>query len=125
LLNPLISLPLLKGYILDPGRIQRSNLEQLNKFRDKALQKILKYAYKVPLYHEKYKKAEIHPSDIKGIRDIVKLPFVTNTTSAPANRASTAALAAAPPPPITRTSVSTTLAIFASLVEVPYELHDD
>ena len=30
-----------------------------------------------PLYHDKYKKAGVHPSDIKTLDDIVKLPFIT------------------------------------------------
>jgi len=77
LLNPFTALPVLKNYVLDPGRIQRLNHKQLEKYRDKAFRKIVKYAYTVPLYHDKYKKAGIHPSDIKGIDDIVKLPFIT------------------------------------------------
>jgi len=76
-LNPLISLPLLKNYILDTGRIQRLNPKQLKRYQDKAFKHIVKYAYTVPLYHEKYKEYGVHPSDIKGIDDIVKLPFVT------------------------------------------------
>jgi len=77
LLNPLVSMPLIKGYILDPGRTQRLNHEQLKRYRDKEFKKIIKYAYTVPLYHKKYKTAGIYPSDIKGIDDIVKLPFIT------------------------------------------------
>ncbi len=37
----------------------------------------MKYAYTVPLYHDKYKKAGLHPEDIKEMRDITKLPFIT------------------------------------------------
>jgi len=77
LLNPLISIPLLKSYILDPRRIHRLKPEQMKRYRDKAFRRIVKYAYTVPLYHEKYKKAGIHPNDIKGIDDIIKLPFIT------------------------------------------------
>lgn len=76
-LNPLISLPLIKNYFLDTGRIQRLNPKQLKRYQDKAFKHIVKYAYTVPLYHEKYKKAGVHPLDIRGIDDIVKLPFVT------------------------------------------------
>ena len=77
LLNPFISIPILKNYILDPGRIQRLNPKQLKKYRDKAFKNIVKYAYTVPLYHTIYKRAGVHPNDIRGIDDIVKLPFVT------------------------------------------------
>jgi phenylacetate-CoA ligase len=37
----------------------------------------VKYAYTVPLYHDKYKKAGVHPNDIKSIDDIKKLPFIS------------------------------------------------
>ena len=77
LLNPFESLPLLKSSILDPGRLKRSSPESLKRYQDKSLRKIVKYAYRVPLYHDKYKKAGIHPSDIKGIDDIVKIPMVS------------------------------------------------
>ena len=77
LLNPWISLPLLKGYFFDPGRLEKYDKKQMQKYRDKAFKKILKYAYTVPLYHKKYKKAGVHPSDIHGIKDIAKLPFIS------------------------------------------------
>ena len=77
LLNPMVSFTLLKNVIFDPRRINRLNPDQMKKYRDKVFRKIVKYAYSVPLYHEKYKKADIHPSDIKGIDDIVKLPMVS------------------------------------------------
>ena len=41
------------------------------------LQRMVKYAYTVPLYNKIYKKHKIHPSDIRGIKDIKKLPFIT------------------------------------------------
>ena len=77
LVNPFISIPILKNYILDPNRIQRLNSKQLKKYRDKAFKNIVKYAYSVPLYHNIYKRDGIHPNDIRRIDDIVKLPFVT------------------------------------------------
>jgi phenylacetate-CoA ligase len=77
LLNPFNSLPLLKNVIFDPGRIYRLNPYQMKKYRDKVFRKIVKYAYTVPLYHERYKKAGVHPSNIKGIDDIDKLPMVS------------------------------------------------
>ncbi|HID25541.1 MAG TPA: phenylacetate--CoA ligase family protein [Thermoplasmata archaeon] len=76
-LNPSIAFIAVKSYLIDPGRIHRLKPEQLKRYQDKAFKRIIKYAYNVPLYHEKYKKASIHPNDIKGIKDIVKLPFVT------------------------------------------------
>ena len=76
-LNPITAFSALKSYLRDPGRIHRLSPEQLKGYRDNAIKNMVRYAYKVPLYHEKYKNAGIHPNDIKGIDDIEKLPFVT------------------------------------------------
>ena len=76
-LNPLTGIPFLKHMIRDPKRLIRMNPQQLEKHRDKAFKKILKYAYTVPIYHKKYRAAGIHPEDIKSIKDIAKLPFIT------------------------------------------------
>lgn len=76
-LNPLTGLPFLKNFIFDAERLNRMSIEKVEKLRDKFLKKIVKYAYTVPLYHDKYKKAGIHPEDIRGIKDITKLPFIT------------------------------------------------
>lgn len=77
LTNPFISLPLLKGYLFDGKRIKNKNLKQLERFKIKALKKTVSYAYTIPFYHDKYKKAGIRPSDIKTLTDITKLPFTT------------------------------------------------
>ena len=77
LFNPLIGLPFIKNYLLDPKRLQRLNPTALRRYQNKAFRHIVKYAYSVPLYRTKYKTAGIHPSDIRGIQDIVKLPFIT------------------------------------------------
>ena len=76
-LNPLVTVPFVKSYILNPGRIERLNSKQLDRYRDKTIRKMVTYAYKVPLYKKKYKEAGIHPSDISGLKDIQKLPFVS------------------------------------------------
>jgi len=57
--------------------MERLSPKQLERYRDKALRRIIKYAYDVPLYHKKYKKAGIRPSDIRGINDIKKIPFIS------------------------------------------------
>ena len=77
ILNPFNSFPLLKTYFLDKDRLRKYSPEKIKKYRDNAFKKIVKYAYSVPLYNEKYKKAGIHPRDVKGIEDIVKLPMVS------------------------------------------------
>ena len=76
-LNPIVIVKTLKSYLLDPSRTKRLTSEQLKHYQDKTFKKIIKYAYNVPIYKEIYKKAGIHPDDIKGIKDIEKLPFIT------------------------------------------------
>ena len=76
-LNPFITIPFLKKYYLDSGRIERLSAEQLERYKDKAFKKMLSYAYTVPLYKKKYKEAGIHPDDIKGLKDIQKIPFIS------------------------------------------------
>ncbi len=75
--NPLFLLQIAKSYLSDVDRIWRINPDDLKKYQDKALKKMVNYAYKVPLYHEKYKEFGVHPNDINGIDDIRKLPFIT------------------------------------------------
>jgi phenylacetate-CoA ligase len=76
-LNPVTGAPFLKHFIFDAKRLYRMNPKQLEKYRDKAFRKIVRYAYSVPIYHKKYKEAGIYPDDIRGIKDITKLPFIT------------------------------------------------
>ncbi len=76
-LNPIIGLPFLKNYLFVPNRLRRLNHKKMEDLRDKALRKIVRYAYDVPLYHKKYNAAGFKPDDIKGIKDIEKLPFIT------------------------------------------------
>jgi len=76
-LNPVTGIPFLKHFIFDPKRLEKKSPQQIDRYRDKTFKKLLRYAYTVPLYHKKYKEAGIHPSNIKGIKDIEKLPFIT------------------------------------------------
>ncbi|MEM1513299.1 MAG: hypothetical protein QXW78_03465 [Candidatus Thermoplasmatota archaeon] len=75
LLNPLFSARILKHYLTDIKRAWKSE-EEIKKYQDKAIKKVIRYAYNVPLYYEKYKKAGIKPDDIKGIEDLKKLPII-------------------------------------------------
>ena len=77
LLNPYITFSLLKKLIVDPDRIKKKSVEQINQYKNKAFRKMVSYAYTVPVYHKKYKKAGVHPNDIKTIEDIKKLPFIS------------------------------------------------
>ena len=76
-INPAFLLRIAKSYLSDVDRIWQINETQLKQYQDKSLRQVVKYAYTVPLYHEKYKKAGIHPNDIRSIDDIGKLPFIT------------------------------------------------
>jgi phenylacetate-CoA ligase len=77
LCNPVFLFRVLKSYLLDLDRLRKMNNGELRRYQDKQLRKIVRFAYTVPLYHDKYKKAGVHPNDIKGINDIEKLPFVS------------------------------------------------
>ena len=77
LLNPIFLSKALKSYITDPSRLKRFTNEKLVKYQQTQLKKILNYAYKVPVYKDKYRDAGVHPRDIKTINDIEKLPFIT------------------------------------------------
>lgn len=76
-LNPITGIPFLKNFFFDYKRLNKLKSKDVEKFRDKAFKKIVKYSYTIPLYHKKYKNAGIHPNDISGIKDITKLPFIT------------------------------------------------
>ena len=76
-LNPITAIPFIKNFIVDPGRLQRLNPKKMEKYRDKALRKSIKYALTVQLYQKKYQDKGIHENNIKGIKDIVNLPFIS------------------------------------------------
>ena len=75
--NPAFISKILKSYFLDIGRLKRLKGKDLRKYQDKSLRKIVKFAYTVPLYHDKYKKAGVRPEDVAGIQDISKLPMIS------------------------------------------------
>jgi len=77
LLDPIFLYKTLKSYFSDPDRLRRMTNQELKKYQDKSLRKLVKYAYTVPLYKDKYSKANIKPDEIKGIDDLKKLPFIT------------------------------------------------
>lgn len=47
------------------------------KIREKRIQKLMKKAYKMPFYKERFDKAGVKPEDIKTPEDFVKLPVIT------------------------------------------------
>ena len=75
--NPIFLTRLLKSYVTDIDRLWHITPEKLKNYQDKIFRHIMKYAFSIPLYHEKYKRMGIHPSNINGIDDIKKLPLIT------------------------------------------------
>ena len=76
-LNPKYFIPFTKQLLVDPPRLARLDTYQLTRYKDKQLRKIVTYAYTIPLYHQKFKEAHIHPNDIHGIKDIHRLPLIS------------------------------------------------
>ena len=54
----------LKSYFFDIDRLRRMNEDQLRRYQDRCLRHMVFFAYTVPLYHDTYKDAGVHPSDI-------------------------------------------------------------
>jgi phenylacetate-CoA ligase len=76
-MNPIFLTRLLKSYIVDINRVWNLSPKQMMEYQDKAIRKVIKYAYTVPFYNKKYKEFRIYPDDIKGIKDLKKLPLIT------------------------------------------------
>ena len=74
--NPIFTSKVLKSYLFDIDRLRRYSNDKLLKYQDKHLRKMVKFAYTVPLYHDKYRKAGVHLKDISGIKDLKKLPLM-------------------------------------------------
>lgn len=75
--NPMFLGKILKRYVVDLDRLDRISEESLRQYQDAQLRRLVRFADTVPLYHEKFRQAGIHTTDITGIDDINKLPFVT------------------------------------------------
>ncbi len=75
--NPVFLSKILKSYFFEINRLKRLNDKQLQIYRDKQVKKIINYAFTVPLYNDKYKKAGIQPSQINEIKDLHKLPLIS------------------------------------------------
>jgi phenylacetate-CoA ligase len=63
--------------LFDIDRLWNINERELVRLQNKRFRELIKFAYDVPMYHEKYKKAGVYPGDIKTLDDINKLPIVT------------------------------------------------
>ena len=77
LFNPIFISRILNSYFLEINRLWKLNEEELKIYNNKQFRKMVNFAYSVPLYHDLYKKAGIHPNEIRGLNDITKLPIVS------------------------------------------------
>jgi phenylacetate-CoA ligase len=75
--NPVFLGKILKRYLVDIDRLKRMNEQQLQRYQDKQIRRIVRFADTVPLYHEKFNKAGVNPFTITGIRDLSILPIIT------------------------------------------------
>ena len=73
--NPAFLSKILKNYLFDIDRLSNFDEKSLKKYQDRCLRKMVRYAYTVPLYHDKYN--GIVPDSINGTDDIVKLPTIS------------------------------------------------
>ena len=76
-LNPIFTIKIIKHYLTDINRAWKFDKERIKKYQNKALKKVIKYAFNVPLYRKKYKEAGITINDIHGIDDLHKLPLIS------------------------------------------------
>ena len=77
LLDPIFVYRVLRNTLTDEYRILKFDENKMRKYQNKEFLKVLKFAFSVPVYHDKYKKAGISLNDIRGVQDITKLPVVT------------------------------------------------
>ena len=75
--NPFFLAKILKRYLIDVDRLDRISEDALRRYQDKQLRRLVRFADTVPLYHDKFKKANLQVTDINGIDDLYKLPCVT------------------------------------------------
>lgn len=74
--NPVFIGKVLKSYLFDVNRLRRWHEDDLHRYQDKQLKRLIRFAWNVPVYHEKYRAAGIHPSDITGMKDLSRLPLM-------------------------------------------------
>lgn len=66
------------SYVPTHYKMQYTTPENLKKFQEKRLKYIVDFAYRnTQLYHEKFKKAGITPSEIETVDDLTKIPLTT------------------------------------------------
>lgn len=67
-----------RRHLRELERTQGLSRPELEALQFAKVQQLLKYAYEhVPYYRERYQREDIHPGDIKGLKDFQALPFLT------------------------------------------------
>jgi len=67
----------MKSYLSDINRLHQWSSNQIKRYQDKQIQKVLRYASTVPIYKKLYQKNHCDPSRIKQISDLSTLPLIT------------------------------------------------
>jgi len=76
-LNPVSMLRLAWHYARDVNRVWRLDKSQLERYQNKMFKKLVRYAYKkTKLYREKFGEANLDVEEIRGIKDIEKIPLI-------------------------------------------------
>ena len=75
--NPIFFSKILKSYLFEIDRLRKITNKELKNYQNKQIKKIVRFAFTVPLYHDKYKKSGIYPNDINKIEDLKKIPTVS------------------------------------------------
>jgi phenylacetate-CoA ligase len=67
-----------RRYLRELERTQWLSRSELEAWQLARVQRLVRYAYEhVPYYRERYQREDIHPEDIKSLRDFEALPFLT------------------------------------------------
>jgi len=59
------------------GKAEKWSKKEIQRYQLKKLRIIVKQAYNLPGYKKLYKEGNFHPKELKNIKDIKKIPFIT------------------------------------------------
>ncbi len=76
-LNPLFAARSAVKLFADEYRIIKWKREKFEAYQSKRLKKIVRYAFKVPVYRAKFEEKGLRVEDINSINDIQKIPVIT------------------------------------------------
>lgn len=64
-------------YIIKMSFWDKRSSKAIKKYQNKQLRKLIKQAYKIPIYKNKFDSVNIQPEDIKTVEDLAKIPPLT------------------------------------------------